>query len=80
MGDATDRYGATAGLYDLMAASCRPAQLTAVESLLAVLRPNVGPILDLGAGSGLNTAAVLDRVPEAHLFAIEPSPSMRALI
>ena len=80
MSDISDRYAATAGLYDLMASSYRPAQLAALESLLAVLSPEAGPVLDLGAGSALNTMVVLDRVPEAHVFAIEPSATMRALI
>lgn len=74
-----DTYEAAAGAYDLFAMSHRPAQEAALERLLPRLRPEAGPILDIGAGSGANTAAVLERVPDAHVLALEPSRAMRAL-
>lgn len=74
-----DRYAAPAGAYDLVNAPARAGQLAALEILLPLLRPESGPILDVGAGSGLNLAFVLDLVPAARVYALEPSPAMRAL-
>lgn len=74
-----DRYSATAGAYDLFAASFRPIQLAALESVLPRFRPDLGPVLDVGAGSAANTATVLERLPDARVLALEPSPAMRAL-
>lgn len=75
----TDSYTAAAGAYDLFASRYRPAQLEALEALLPRLWPEAGPILDIGSGSGANTAVVLERVPEAHVLALEPSRAMRSL-
>lgn len=75
-----DAYVATAGAYDLFAAPYRHAQLSALDHLLPLLRPEYGPILDIGAGSGANAAVVLDRMPTAHVVAIEPSRAMRSLL
>lgn len=75
----SDSYAATASLYDLMNAPWRAAQIAALERLLPLLRADAGPILDVGAGSGANLEWVLDRLPDARLHALEPSPSMRSL-
>lgn len=75
----SDSYAATASIYDLANAPWRGAQVAALERLLPLLRPDAGPILDVGAGSGANIAWVLDRLPGASVYALEPSPSMRAL-
>ncbi len=80
MNPTSDGYAATASMYDLMSAGAHPARLAALEALLAVLRPEAGPILDVGAGSGLNAVAILERIPDARVLAVEPSPSMRALL
>ena len=75
-----DAYAATAGAYDLFAEPFRPYQLAALAELLARLRPDAGPVLDVGAGSGANAAVVLERVPDARVMALEPSRAMRSLI
>lgn len=74
-----DPYLATAGAYDLFAAYARPGQLAALEVLFGRLDPASGPVLDVGAGSGLIVVTVLERFPEARVLALEPSPAMRAL-
>lgn len=74
-----DRYAATAGAYDLFAAGYRAGQVAALEDVWPRLLPGQGPILDVGAGSGLNSAWVLTHVPGSEVVALEPSPSMRAL-
>lgn len=75
----TDPYAATASAYELFAGPYRDAQLKALGTALPRFRPDVGPILDIGAGSGALTASTLERLPEAHVLALEPSRAMRAL-
>ena len=75
-----DEYAATAGAYDLFAAPYRSVQLAALDELMPRLRPEVGPILDIGAGSGVNAAVMLDRLSDARVVALEPSRAMRSLI
>lgn len=74
-----DRYAATASAYDLYIAAYRRNQVAALKALRPRLSPSAGPILDVGAGSGLNFAWVLSHVPGSEVIAIEPSQSMRAL-
>ncbi|MFT3876594.1 MAG: class I SAM-dependent methyltransferase [Propioniciclava sp.] len=80
MSDVVDGYAATASAYDLYAAASRPLQVAAIEQLIPLLRPERGPILDVGAGSGANVALLLERLPAARVCALEPSPAMRSLI
>lgn len=79
-GEGSDGYAATAGAYDLLNAPFRAAQVAALEPFLKLCRPEAGPVLDIGAGSGLNSELVLTRLPDATVLAIEPSPAMRALL
>jgi len=74
-----DAYAATAGVYDLFDHAARPARTSAMAELLAVVRPEEGPVLDVGSGSGLDLMAILEGVPGATVFGIEPSPAMRGL-
>ncbi|NUU24280.1 MAG: class I SAM-dependent methyltransferase, partial [Streptomycetaceae bacterium] len=37
-----------------------------------------GPVLDIGAGTGISTQVVADTLPDARIVAVEPSPAMRA--
>ncbi|MFC6355929.1 methyltransferase domain-containing protein [Luethyella okanaganae] len=74
-----DPYAATAGAYDLYNAPWRPAQLAALKRPRPLLRPEVGSILDVGTGSGLNLEWVLTNLPDAEVLASEPSQAMRSL-
>lgn len=76
----SDQYAATASAYDLIASPYRSAQVAALEMLRAKLRPEAGPILDVGAGSGLNCGWLLTQVVDAHVVALEPSRAMRSLL
>lgn len=75
----TDPYQASASMYDLMAMNVRGEQVAALKSLTRYLFPQHGPILDIGAGSGLNTAYMLEHLPGAEICALEPSAAMRSL-
>lgn len=65
-----DEYAVTAEFYELTAAghweALRPALATALKSAVV----EAGPVLDLGAGTGLSTVAI----------AVEPSAAMRAAL
>ena len=75
-----DPYRAAAGAYDLFAAPYRAAQQAALAEALPHFQPEVGAILDIGAGSGTAAVEILERLPEAHVLALEPSATMRALL
>ena len=55
------------------------AQLDAIARLVPLIRPDHGPVLDIGAGSGLNIETVLETLPTARVCALEPSHAMRSL-
>ena len=74
-----DAYRATAGMYDLIAASYVPEQLRAVTALCDHIDPQDGPVLDIGCGSGRPLAHLLERLPETQAVGLEPSAAMRAL-
>ncbi|SJM65042.1 trans-aconitate 2-methyltransferase [Gulosibacter sp. 10] len=75
----TDPYLATASAYDLYALPYRAEIERALEAAVPLFRPDRGPILEIGAGSGANAGWVLDRLPAAHVLALEPSAAMRSL-
>lgn len=75
-----DLYRATASACDLFAAPYQDAQRAALRRALPSFQPDAGPILDVGAGSGALAEELLCAVPEASVVALEPSPSMRALL
>ena len=52
----------------------------ALADALTGADPAAGPMLDFGAGTVLSTIAVADALPEATILAVEPSPSLRALL
>lgn len=76
----TDAYGITAEFYDLLAGAYWDVKVAALAAALEGARPEAGPILDLGAGTGLATMAVADALPTATILAVEPSPSLRAVL
>lgn len=80
MSETADTYEDVAEYYDLMAVErwrqLGPALLAALDGV----DPAAGPILDLGAGTGLITAALADAMPGATLVAVEPSRAMRTAL
>lgn len=75
-----DPYAAAAGMFELVAAPYRSASLAALDALPPRLRPDAGPILDVGAGAGFAVVTLLERLPAAQVLALEPSPAMRSLV
>lgn len=73
-------YEQVAEYYDLMAVErwqqLGPALLAAFDGV----DPTAGPLLDLGAGTGLMTVALADALPGATIVAVEPSRAMRTAL
>ncbi|MGN9837266.1 class I SAM-dependent methyltransferase [Nonomuraea sp. H19] len=73
----TDQYERSAEFVDAMLA----AHWTVLApALTEALRGMPGPVVDVGAGGGHGTRVIARAVPEAEIFAIEPSPALRAVL
>lgn len=75
-----DTYGATAEFYDLVSEPMWDGLGASLAHALAGSAPSAGPVADLGAGTGLSTVAIADALRTADILAVEPSPSMRAVL
>jgi SAM-dependent methyltransferase len=75
-----DRYAALAGMYDLVVKPFAAAADTAIRAAAATMRPDDGPVLDIGAGTGRPALVLLDLLPAASVLAVEPSPGMRSVL
>jgi SAM-dependent methyltransferase len=42
--------------------------------------PTQGPLVDIGAGSGIGTRLAADTIPDLEVLAVEPSPALRAVL
>lgn len=73
----TDQYERSAEFVDVMLAPV----WTALEPVLAeALRGAPGPVVDVGAGGGHGTRVIARAMPQAEIFAVEPSPGLRAVL
>ena len=75
-----DAYAPAAEFYDVLARRFVEALREPLASALAGANPTVGPVLDIGAGTGLSTVLVAEAIADAEILAIEPSPSLRAIL
>ncbi|MFE7623129.1 Gfo/Idh/MocA family oxidoreductase [Streptomyces sp. NPDC057509] len=74
-------YSPSAEFFDLVAAEhTATAGAPAVAALLADADLGNGPVVDIGAGTGLLTEAVARARPDAEIIACEPSAGMRAVL
>jgi SAM-dependent methyltransferase len=73
-------YGTVAEFYDLTAAQVWESKSRVLASALTTAVADQGPVLDVGAGTGLSTAAIADAVPGVGILAIEPCPQMRTAL
>lgn len=70
-------YGITAQYYDLFATVAHVNTDRRIVAALAGLDTGAGPVIDIGAGTGLTTALIARTLPDAEVLAIEPDPAMR---
>lgn len=76
-----DPYAAaTAEFYELLATAHWQRTGAELVALLAGVDPTAGPIVDVGAGTGIGLPYLLDAVPGADVYAIEPSRAMRTAL
>ena len=79
--DAEDPYGtATAEFYELLATAHWERTGMELVELLEHVDPEAGPIVDVGAGTGIGLTYLRMAVPDADLYAIEPSKAMRTAL
>ncbi|MDA4890622.1 Gfo/Idh/MocA family oxidoreductase [Streptomyces sp. MS2A] len=77
----TAPYSPSAEFFDLVAAEhTATSSAPAVAALLADADLSTGPVVDIGAGTGLVTEAVARARPDAEIIACEPSAGMRAVL
>jgi len=76
-----DPYGeATAEFYDLLATAHWETFGMQLLVLLSNADPTLGPIVDIGAGTGVGLPFLQVAVPAARVHAIEPSRAMRTAL
>lgn len=80
MAQAPDTYEQVAEYYDLMALERWQQLGPALLAAFAGVDPAAGPLLDLGAGTGLITVALADALPGMAIVAVEPSRAMRTAL
>jgi thiazolinyl imide reductase len=74
-------YTPSAEFFDLVAAEhTATASAPAIAALLADADLSTGPVVDIGAGTGLLTEAVARARPDAEILACEPAVGMRAVL
>ncbi|PWV55399.1 Gfo/Idh/MocA family oxidoreductase [Nocardiopsis sp. L17-MgMaSL7] len=73
-------YNEAAEFFDLGAREHTARTGPAVVACLNGIDPQAGPLVDIGAGSGLVTRQVASAYPDSHLIATEPAAGMRALL
>ena len=78
---ADDPYGvATAEFYELLATAHWERTGAELADVLAGVDPHDGPIVDVGAGTGVGLPYLVAAVPGADVHAIEPSRAMRTAL
>ncbi|GAB7044635.1 MULTISPECIES: class I SAM-dependent methyltransferase [Catenuloplanes] len=76
----SDEYRDSAEFLDLMSHGMWDALRGPVTAALHGADPANGPVVDLGAGTGLGTATIAAALPKALITAVEPSSSLRAAL
>lgn len=76
----TDLYTESGEFIDVLSQDAWRALATPISQALGEAAPQQGPILDIGAGTGLGTLLVAGTVPDGEIIAVEPSPVLRAVL
>jgi SAM-dependent methyltransferase len=75
-----DGYRDSAEFLDIMSRDAWRVLAPLVVEALGTADPGGGPVVDIGAGSGLGTLAIAKALPQAEIVAVEPSPGLRAVL
>lgn len=77
--DVTDEYQISGEFLDLLSGPAWQALRVPVAEALRGAAPDA-PVVDIGAGTGLGTAVLAGVFPAADILAVEPSPTLRAVL
>jgi SAM-dependent methyltransferase len=75
-----DPYAESGEFIDVLSQDAWRAPRTPVTEAMRHARPDQGPIVDIGAGTGLGTVLAAQAVPDAEVIAVEPSLILRAVL
>jgi SAM-dependent methyltransferase len=75
-----DLYAESGEYIDVLSQDAWRALRAPITEALRNATPEYGPVVDVGAGTGLGTVLAAQAVPEADLIAVEPSPILRAVL
>ena len=70
-------YSVTAQYYDPLMSALHADVDRRIAAALANMDVTAGPVVDIGAGTGLSTALVASTLPAAEILAVEPDAAMR---
>lgn len=76
----SDLYRESAEYLDIMSRDAWRELGPLLAEVLVTADPLVGPVVDLGAGTGLGVLAIAQALPQAEIIAVEPSPGLRAVL
>jgi SAM-dependent methyltransferase len=75
-----DPYEQSAEFIDLLIRDHWKLVAPVVTDALRSLDPARGPLVDVGAGSGIGTRLAAEATPDLEILAVEPSPALRAVL
>jgi trans-aconitate methyltransferase len=75
-----DAYQASGEFIDVLSGPAWLALRVPVRAALHGAAASQGPLVDVGAGTGLGTRELVDACPTATVLAVEPSPVLRAVL
>lgn len=77
---ATDFYSTSAEFYEMVADRHVRTSAGPLSAALHTVDASLGPVVEIGAGTGRLTRLIADRLPAADIIAVEPSTPMRAVL
>ena len=75
--DSMDYYIQSAEMYDILSDSHWNLREPSFVDTIKLINISEGNWINVGAGTGQELSIIAKTLPDVHLFAIEPSPSMR---